>query len=807
MANLEAFLAPLSQAQLLAAGAAVGALAVALVLGVAGSRRARRADADRRRFVALAQRAREILAASPDGLFLWDGESGGISCSKRLIEMLELPTDPKPRYDDIRKHFDGDDLKKLEQAVSLLRGKGTAFNIVIRSGERTFQAVGGRAEDDHGETLADAVWLRDVSPLLSQAAARHNATGIEDKHLTALLDSLPLPLWIRDRDLQVAFVNHAGEALEQPAAEIAADARDSAAAVSATRVLQHDAGETTWRITEAPLGRKVGGGTIGYAVPLPETPPAESRPEAPAGAGEPAAAPVVTAATLIAPLESAVAVFDADGLLDLYNPAFAGLWGLDAEWLGERPHIGELLDRLRERRRLPEVADFREFRRLEIERIAVQGTPQEELMHLPDGRTLRRRTGPAGPDGLYHVYDDVTDRLGLERSVNELSRVQRTTLDNLHEGIAVFGGDGRLKLSNPSFARLWEMGTEPPAPEIHLGHLLERMRPLLPVPDGWDALKPAITEAILDRRTRTGRLELLNGKAYEYADVPLPDGAVLVSYMDVTDSFRVERALRQRAEALAEADRLKSEFIANVSYEVRTPLTSVVGFAEMLTQNYFGDLNRRQNEYAHAILETARGLVDVVADITDLATIEAGRLELERDTLDMHAMLVDALALVRERARRKQIKLAFDCPPELGWIVGDQRRLKQVVFNLLSNALTFTPPRGTVTLDARRDGDDVVVRVADTGVAIPEADRERVFQPFQRGAMPEGEPEGAGLGLTVVKSFVELHGGSVEIGANRDRGTTVTLRLPADGGEAVGRRGAMRPAAVEQASGEEPAAE
>lgn len=799
MAELQAFLAPLTQVQVLAAGGAVGALLAALVIWLASRGRAKRDEAERRRYFALARRAREILAAAPDGLFLWDGESGGISCSKRLVEMLDLPTDPKPRYDDIRGHFEGESLKKLEQAVSLLRGKGTSFDIVLTSGERTFQAVGARAEDEDGETLADAVWMRDVTALARTAGPR-NGSGLEDRHLTALLDSLPLPLWIRDRNLDIAFVNHAGEALEPPAAETATAAREEAVAISATRVLRHQAGETPWRITEAPLGSKIGGGTIGYAVPVPETPPGDARPQD-------VAPPGVQARELIAPLESAVGVFDADGLLDLHNPAFAALWGLEEEWLRGRPHIGELLDRLRDRRRLPEVADFREFRRAEIERIAIQGTPQEELMHLPDGRTLRRRTGQAGPDGLYHVYDDVSDRLGLERSVNELSRVQKTTIDNLHEGIAVFGADGRLKLSNPSFVELWGMDGEPPADDSHLAQILERMRPLLPAPEGWETRKTTIAEAILDRRTQTGRVELTNGRAYDYANVPLPDGAVLVSYMDITDSFRVERALRQRAEALAEADRLKSEFIANVSYEVRTPLTSIVGFAEMLTQNYFGELNRRQGEYASAILETARGLFDVVADITDLATIEAGRLELDRDTLDLHTLLVDAFELIRERARRKQVKLSFDCPPGIGWMVGDQRRLKQVVFNLLSNAVTFTPPRGTVTLDARRDGDDIVVHVADTGVAIPEADRERVFQPFHRGTTPEGEPEGAGLGLTVVRSFIELHGGSVAIGANRDRGTTVSLRLPADGGQAADGRPAETQAAQEETTGTEPAAE
>ena len=309
------------------------------------------------------------------------------------------------------------------------------------------------------------------------------------------------------------------------------------------------------------------------------------------------------------------------------------------------------------------------------------------------------------------------------------------------------------------------------------------MRGAITVEGGWDDLswgvhKDRVVAKLMGREGATGKLELANGTAIDYANVPLPDGAMLLSYLDVTDTARVEQALRQRAEAYADADRLKTEFIAKVSYEARVPLTTIVGFAEMLNQEYFGKLNRRQVEYARGILETADGLLAMLRDIFDLASIEAGRLELDRDTVDVHGLLVSALNLIRDRARERDMKLEFDCPPDIGWISADEKRLKQVIFNLLSNAVTFTPERGTVRLESRREGDDLIIIVADTGLGIPRDDRERIFKPFEKG---DKTGAGAGLGLSLVRNFIQLHGGSIDVKSPPGRGTTITCRLPAKG--------------------------
>lgn len=777
--------------------AAIAAGAVALVVLVLYLlQRGRVGDlmAERDRLQGVATRAREILATTPDGIFLWDHVLGGITCSRRLAVLLDLEAGTQARYDDIRAKFGAQALARLERNVSALRGNGTRFDILLELGERTLQAVGARAETEDGQAVADIVWMRDVTAVKGAAGAaaqsapqhRANASGLDDRHLTALLDALPFPIWLRDSSLRLAFVNRAGTDTVAEDAAMAADARAAGRPISERRLVDKDGQAVLLDLTEVPLGQRgpdgqAIGGTVGFAVDRTEREEAEGELKRRSQARD----------AIFETLGSAVAIFGSDKRLEFFTRAYAKLWGLDPGWLQDRPDFGEVLEKLREMRRLPEVADFRAFKAAATAKFNALNTAETETLHLPDGRALSATTAPYGDGGLAFAYDDLSERLDLERSVNELSAVQRETLDNLHEGVAVYGSDGRLKLFNPVYARLWKLDDAVLAAGPHLTDVVERTKTLTPPPEGenawsddaWRRHRELAVTRMLSRAATEGRQTLTNGTVVEYATQPLPDGAVLLSYLDVTDSSRVEEALRNQARAYREADRMKSSFIASVSHEVRTPMNTIIGFADMLRQNYFGDLNPRQKDYADGILNTSRSLVAVIGDILDLAAVEAGQLVLERETFDLHAMLVAALNLVNERARRKSLHMSFDCPPDIGWMVADERRLKQVVFNLLSNAVTFTPARGSVKLEARREQGDVIIAVADTGVGIPTEERERVFMAFEKGSaagkIDDDEREGVGLGLTIVKKYVEMHGGTVEVKSQSGRGTTITLKLPA----------------------------
>jgi len=245
------------------------------------------------------------------------------------------------------------------------------------------------------------------------------------------------------------------------------------------------------------------------------------------------------------------------------------------------------------------------------------------------------------------------------------------------------------------------------------------------------------------------------------------------------ENVRLFNEIQQKSAQLEVANRHKSEFLANMSHELRTPLNAVIGFSDVLLQRMFGELNEQQAEYLEDIRSSGTHLLSLINDILDLSKIEAGRMELELAPFSLVAALNNAVTLVRERAQTHGIKLELDVAPDLDTIVADERKVKQVVVNLLANAVKFTPDRGIVTLRAVRDNGDVRLAVHDTGIGIAAEDHERIFEEFQQaGRRTEKSREGTGLGLALTKRMVELHGGTISVDSAPGKGSTFTVTLP-----------------------------
>jgi signal transduction histidine kinase len=254
----------------------------------------------------------------------------------------------------------------------------------------------------------------------------------------------------------------------------------------------------------------------------------------------------------------------------------------------------------------------------------------------------------------------------------------------------------------------------------------------------------------------------------------------MVTYQDVTDTVRVENALREKTVALETAERLKLDFLANVSYQLRTPLNAIIGFTELLDKEYFGPLNLRQKEYTKGLGEAGERLKNLIDDILDLSTIEAGYMTLNKDHVNIHSVLAGLFGLTQEWARSQHVEVSLSCADDIGTIETDELRLKQVLLNLIRNAIDFTPAGGRITLSAVRIGQEVALSVIDSGPGIAEPDQDRIFKPFERtDEAREGNSRGgAGLGLTLVKSIVELQGGRVQLSSLPGQGTAVTVVLP-----------------------------
>jgi signal transduction histidine kinase/uncharacterized protein YaaR (DUF327 family) len=481
---------------------------------------------------------------------------------------------------------------------------------------------------------------------------------------------------------------------------------------------------------------------------------------------------------LMEQLRAAIAIFGPDHKIEFYNSAYAQLWRLEENWLNTKPKLGDILEQLRETRRLPEQADFRRYKQGWFD-FFTSLSPHEDMLYLPDGSALRMLVVPHPMGGLMMTFEDVSSRLELESSYNTLIAVQKETLDNLAEGIAVFGSNGRLQFWNPAFARMWELHPEDLEGQLHVTQILDRARRFFPA-ENWEEIREKIVSELLRREDRTGDITRTDGKILHYTSVALPDGGSMVTYQDVTDTVRVENALREKTVALETAERLKLDFLANVSYQLRTPLNAIIGFTELLDKEYFGPLNLRQKEYTKGLGEAGERLKNLIDDILDLSTIEAGYMTLNKDRVNIHGVLAGLFGLTQEWARSQHVEVSLSCADDIGTIETDELRLKQVLLNLIRNAIDFTPAGGRITLSAVRIGQEVALSVIDSGPGIAEPDQDRIFKPFERtDEAREGNSRGgAGLGLTLVKSIVELQGGRVQLSSLPGQGTAVTVVLP-----------------------------
>ncbi|MGB7947218.1 MAG: ATP-binding protein, partial [Candidatus Binatia bacterium] len=242
---------------------------------------------------------------------------------------------------------------------------------------------------------------------------------------------------------------------------------------------------------------------------------------------------------------------------------------------------------------------------------------------------------------------------------------------------------------------------------------------------------------------------------------------------------RLFREIEDKSRQIEAANRHKSEFLANMSHELRTPLNAIIGFWEVLQERLFGELNEKQAEYTDDILTSGRHLLSLINEILDLSKVEAGRMELEVATFDLPLAIDNARTFVRERATRHGINLDVTVDEQLGDFVGDERKIKQILLNLLSNAVKFTPEGGRIGINARQTDGAVEISVSDTGVGIAPEDQPKIFEEFRQvGTDYAHKSEGTGLGLTLAKKFVELHGGRIWVESEAGKGSTFTFTLP-----------------------------
>ena len=629
---------------------------------------------------------------------------------------------------------------------------------------------------------------------ISLAGDRAALASLENEHtqlmhttdtMKALLEALPMPVWLRDSGDHISWANHAyvkavdAKSLDEVSNENV-QLLDASAREQIEKSYQMASGnEKTHRFSNRLPATVSGdrrmmdvseityqGGSAGLAVDMSEVEDVQGR----------LRWTIENHTQTMNQLATAVAIFDENRRLIFNNSAFQELWKLDDKFLKSEPDNGALFDRLRDERQMAEQPDWSKWRNALLE-VYDATQPREHWWHLPDGRTLRVIANPHKQSGVTWVFENITKQLEMESRYIALTQVQGETLDHLNEAIAVFASNGRLKLSNPSFQELWQLDNEQVAADTPLSAIAEHCLTLSEDKGHWDKLVTSVTGVQDERRSISGRMTISLGRTLDYAMVPLPNAQNMLSFVDVTASVQMEEALTDRNEALEAAERLKNAFIEHVSYEFRAPLTNIIGFTDMLRQEICGPLNPKQKEYLDHVSSSSGVLHSMVDNMLDLATVDAGIMHLDLQTVDLTTTVRGAVHSVSELLREQNVKLSLVVPPKPEQFVADATRIQQVLYNLLTNAIRFSPEGSEIRLETKVEPDAVTLRVSDAGPGIPEDKRDSIFNRFESNAHSGGS-RGVGLGLAIARSLVELHGGTISLDASVESGASFVCRLP-----------------------------
>ncbi|HEX9881873.1 MAG TPA: PAS-domain containing protein, partial [Hyphomicrobium sp.] len=597
------------------AGAAV-LLGLALIwLSLGRARReaslARSENANLRRSLAAAD---SIIRSEPQILVFWEQGQPLRIVAHTLKGIPGLPDIPD-RFLRFGNWLEPGSAATLKTALDALFTSGHAFNTILRT------LAGGHVEAEGRTAGGRAVLrLRDVAGHRDEVArilAQHQRLAREVRASRALLDTLPIPVWLRGKDGRITWVNAAYvkaveaqsrtevqdrqiELLEQRQRKTAARALSRGDSYRGRISLVVGGERRPHEVTVIPFEDA----TAAAAIDL--TPSERVQ-------GDIDRQIAVYDRTLDR-VATAVAIFNHLQQLVFFNEAYGKLWKLDADWLKSRPTDGAVLDRLREVGRLPEVVNYPEWK-AKVLSCYGEAAQHEDWWHLPDGRMLHVVAEKRSDGGVTYLYVDETERLALESEYNALIDVQRETLDSLKEGVAVFGPDGRLKLFNSAFAEIWKLSRRELGESPHIDEFIALARQHYDDQATWARIGGAVTSFSEEREPFEGQMVRPDNSIIDFAGMPLPDGATLFTFADVTDAKHYERALVERNEALVAADRMKNAFISHISYELRTPLTNIIGFSELLAKPQIGSLNDKQREYLGDISESSKTLLAIIDDI------------------------------------------------------------------------------------------------------------------------------------------------------------------------------------------------
>ena len=457
-------------------------------------------------------------------------------------------------------------------------------------------------------------------------------------------------------------------------------------------------------------------------------------------------------------VNTGVAIYGPDTKLDFYNNAYKDLWQLSTEFLDSKPSYVEIIEDIRIRKRLPGHRNFQDFKSQRVQLFKSLTEDYEDMLYLPNGKVLHNRIVPHPYGGIIFIQEDVTKNLSMEGRYQTLQAVQKETLNSMAEGIAVFGSDGILKLYNPAYLGVFKCDDIASDDELHIQELSQKisMRLHEKNQDRQGELRQTLLNLALDRKAQSGTVKLPRGRIIRYSVVPLPDGANLNSFLDITDSVKAADNLKAKNEALKKMDQFKSEFITRASINLKTPLNSILGFSEILEGEYMGSLTIEQKDYIELIQEEGNRILDMVDNIIDMTALEAPRESIKRSNADLNDLFSEVRTYLNHPQSRKKVRVVFDVDQNLSKFPLDAEKFKRAFFSLFFQLSEHFEELNKITMLAALERKSMLITISASYKAGLIGDE-------QKENLTDDDGGGLNNHFSLAKNLVESHEGKFDL--------------------------------------------
>ncbi|MDR3187402.1 MAG: PAS-domain containing protein [Holosporaceae bacterium] len=736
------------------------------------------------------------LSSASNGWIAWNKHDEYIGSSKKFRTFLGINHSSNIFISDILAAIDAKDAEDLSFHFNRLKKVGASFKITVKTlaNDNKIEVSGSRLMINGIETVL--LWCSNITSSSCQVASLEQKLSdamAKINWLSEILDALPIFVWRRNKKLGIMYCNKIyADALDTNVEKILLDniplvpgnlfgqghslaenAKKCNRSQSIAQFVIINGIRKKLSIHECVASNE---NLIGFAVDV--------------TAEENLAANldrVMTAnCEVLESLSTAIAIFNENARLIFFNSAYQRLMKLEAGWLHAKPTYAEILDESRNNRQLPEHADFQAFKKSQLALFTSITSSVQEMMHLPNGKTLRLIIAPYPMGGLSFMYEDVTDSLTLQRKNNTLLAVQKETLDNLYEGITVYGSDNRLKIVNNAMLKIWKLDKNRPLVEwrsTHLSEMLEALKDSLNYGTDWHVFLEDAISNLTDRIAKTGKLLKNDNSVILFSYIPLPDGAHMHSFIDITDTCVVENAIMEKNQALKAAQKLRFEFVSGISTELKEPLNVLIGFAELLMHQYFGALNEKQTEYCRCILDASNQLHQLINNLLEMVSIDIDSTNLELSVFPLEDALDEAILSLEKRAKGKNIDVVRNYSADGPLFSGDKTRIKQALFNILINAIQFTPPNGKIEAIVTSDDSHMKIIIKDQSIGRSKIEKKKVFKRTANRISFLGADSNS-ISMPLVRTLIELHGGTLSISSEVE-GTSVICSLPIKKAEVI----------------------